>query len=270
MIYDDSYKTEQGAHFAVAETLYNGPRPYLHTPLHYHSDMELIFVDQGETVMQIGGREVKAGPGSLLLINPYQVHTGETPGGNYAHRCICFDLTQLDLPCCVDILSAQMGYANLIAETDGIKSYFSGCYDAVKNRSAGWEMRARGNLLVLFSMLTDQIRSTVPTKAQTFSKAVLDYIEEHFPEEITSKEMAARLSYDHSYFCRKFKRIFSQNFCDFLSGYRIRKATELLKTHSVSHTATACGFQSISYFSKIFKKLTGETPGSYRKTVSRQ
>lgn len=263
--YDDSYKIKQGAHFAVSEVRISTSQPRRHTQLHCHRDMELLLIDKGNTVMQIAGREVKAGEGDLILVNPYEVHSGETLGGSYAHRCICFDLEQLGIPHSGQILSGDIGYVSAISDTNAVKPYFSACFAAIKDRSAGWEMRAKGNLLVMFSALTDRIGSAAPTKAQNFAKAVLDYMEAHFSEEITSKEVAERFSYDHSYFCRKFKTLFSQNFSDFLNGYRILKAKEMLHAHSVSDTATACGFQNISYFSKVFKALVGIPPSSYRK-----
>ena len=264
MTYDDSYKLKQGTHFAVAQMQLGESGPRLHTHLHCHRDMELLLIDEGETLMQIAGREIRAKKGDLVLINPYEVHSGEALGGNYAHRCICFDLTQLGLPNTEDLLSGQMGYADVVSQAGAAHS-FSACFAAVQDRTEGWELRAKGNLLVLFSGLTGQMRAAAPTKAQYFSKRVLDYLDAHFAEELTSKALAAQFSYDQSYFCRKFKTLFSQNFSDFLTGYRIRKAEELLQTHSVSQTATLCGFQSISYFSKVFKAVTGIPPSAYRK-----
>ena len=264
MTYDDSYKLKQGTHFAVAQMQLGEFSPRLHTHLHCHRDMELLLIDEGETVMQIAGREIRAGEGDLVLINPYEVHSGEALEGNYAHRCICFDLGQLGLPNTGELLSGQMGYASVVSQRD-IANHFSACFEAVQNRTEGWELRAKGHLLVLFASLTGQMHTTTPTKAQNFSKGVLDYVDAHFAEEITSKAVAAQFSYDHSYFCRKFKALFSQNFSDFLTGYRIRKAEELLRTHSVSQTATLCGFQSISYFSKVFKAVTGLPPSAHKR-----
>ena len=265
LTYDDRYKLKQGTHFAIAHMQLGESSPRLHTHLHCHRDMELLLIDEGETVMQIAGREVRAGKGDLILINPYEVHSGEALGGNYAHRCICFDLTQLGLPNTEDLLSGQMGYADVVSQAGAAHS-FSACFEAVQNRAEGWELRAKGHLLVLFAELTGQMRATAPTKAQYFAKTVLDYLNAHFAEEITSKTVAEQFSYDHSYFCRKFKTLFSQNFSDFLTGYRIGKAKELLADYSVSRTATLCGFQSISYFSKVFKSVTGITPSTYQKT----
>lgn len=263
--YDDSYKLQQGSHFAVAEKQVTALQPCQHTFLHYHRDMELLFIDEGETTMQVAGREFSASKGSLIIVNPYEVHSGEAHGGKYAHRCICFDLEQLGLPNTTQMLSGEVGYINLINDTRLILPYFSSCFETIKNRFDGWEMRAKGNLLMMFSTLTDRVALSTSTKEQDFSKAVLDFIEQHFLENITSKEIADFFSYDHSYFCRKFKALFSQNFSNFLNGYRVSKAKEMLKEQSVTTTATDCGFQNISYFSRVFKAVTGQTPSEFKK-----
>ena len=263
--YDDSYKIQQGSRFAVAEKTISNLKPQQHTILHYHKDMELLFIEEGGAVMQVAGTTVAAGKGSLIIVNPYEVHSGEPLGGEYAHKGICFDLEQLGLLETDDILSGKIGYVNVIEQTELVRPYFSACFEAVKNRFDGWEMRAKGNLLMMFSSLTDKMISAAPTKEQNFSKAVLDYIEAHFSEDISSKELAEKFSYDHSYFCRKFKTLFSQNFSDFLNGYRVSKANEMLKNQSVSSVAVQCGFQNISYFSRVFKSVTGKAPSEFKK-----
>lgn len=257
--YNDSYKLQQGPSFAAAETLICGNSPQTHTLIHYHSDVELLLVEEGSTNMLVAGREFQAQKGNLIIVNPYEVHSGETLGGKYSHKCICFDMQQIGIK-----LDNNLGYKNLIEDTDSVKQYFSLCYDAVKNRPEGWEMMAKGSLMVMFSLLNDKLTFLYPSKDQEFSKAVLQYIYEHYSESVTSREVSEIFMYEHSYFCRKFKNIFSKKFSDFLNEYRILKAKELLKTKSVSETAIACGFQNISYFSRVFKAITGQNPSQNR------
>ncbi len=257
--YDDSYKLNQGPSFAASETLINEDLPKTHTLAHYHSDVEIIFIEDGNTNMFVAGCEFKAGKGNLIIVNPYEVHTGETLGGKYSHKCICFDMQQIGLK-----LSDEVGYQNLITDAEFIKPYFSLCYDAIKNRSVGWEMLAKGSLLVIFSFLNDKLTFLSQSKEQEFSRAVLQFIYEHYSESITSKDGADEMMYEHSYFCRKFKRVFLKKFSDFLNEYRVLKAIEMLKNKSVSETAIACGFQNIGYFSRVFKFVTGQSPSQIK------
>jgi two-component system response regulator YesN len=104
----------------------------------------------------------------------------------------------------------------------------------------------------------------VPSKKKDFSKSVINYIEENYSKNITSKSASEELRYDQSYFCRTFKKLFGLKFNEYLNIHRIKVAKELLKTESVSTAATKSGFSSISYFSVVFKKITGLTPMQYR------
>ena len=146
--YDDSYKLKQGPSFAAAEAFISSDLPKTHTAIHYHSDVELLYIEKGKTNMIVAGHEFEASEGSLVIINPYEVHSGNTHGGEYSHKCICFDMQQIGLK-----LTNEIGYRNLIINADFIKPYFSLCYDAVNNRFDGWAMMAKGSLLVLFSLL---------------------------------------------------------------------------------------------------------------------
>ena len=262
--YDDSYKSKHGSDFAVSQTELRGSNhPVTHTDLHYHRDIELLFVEEGESLMQVGGETFRCKQGSFILVNPYEVHGGQTDSIDYSHRCICFDLSVLGLPEAAALLSHEAAYPHYIEDAVGLQPYFLACYKAVQERTDGWELRAKGNLLLLFSLLTQQLRTAVPTKEQLFLRNVLDFLDAHFHEDITSAEPAAFFSYDHSYFCRKFRRLFGQSFTEYLHTYRINRAKELLRTHSVTETATLCGFSSVSYFSRVFKRLTGVAPSAF-------
>ena len=49
--YNDSYKLKQGPSFASADTYINDDSPKTHTLIHYHSDMELLFIEDGKIVL---------------------------------------------------------------------------------------------------------------------------------------------------------------------------------------------------------------------------
>lgn len=269
--YNDNYKKQQGPHFAVFRTdLSAHSEQRIHTNLHYHSDMELLLVEKGETTMQVGGETFSAKTGSFILVNPYEVHGGQALNSAYSHRCICFDLSLCGLPDSNTLLDGSEMFCHHILDAIELAPYFHLCYQAIRERPLGWELQARGNLLLLFSHLTEKRHSSVPTKEQTFLRGVLDYLEAHFAEDITSATVAQAFSYEHSYFCRKFRRLFGQSFTDFLHIYQINRAKELLLTHSITATAALCGFASVSYFSRVFKAVAGISPSRYCATISTQ
>jgi AraC-like DNA-binding protein len=67
-------------------------------------------------------------------------------------------------------------------------------------------------------------------------------------------------------FCRYFKKQTKMTFTDFVNQYRITQAkTLLLNDLSVSQACYEVGFESLSYFNKLFKKLTGENPSAFKR-----
>ncbi|MEY2519694.1 MAG: hypothetical protein QOF24_1453 [Verrucomicrobiota bacterium] len=73
------------------------------------------------------------------------------------------------------------------------------------------------------------------------------------------------------YFCKLFKRATGLTFTDYLSRVRIEKAKTLLsdRNRRVSEVAYEVGFQSLTHFNRVFRKLTGQSPTDYRQSGSK-
>ncbi|GAB3885419.1 AraC family transcriptional regulator [Spirosoma agri] len=92
------------------------------------------------------------------------------------------------------------------------------------------------------------------------------YIDENFQRKIELTEMAALVNLTEAAFCRYFKKMTRLTFTQFLNQYRINQAQKLLLVgHNVTETCFASGFESVSYFNKTFKKVTGENPMQFKK-----
>lgn len=93
------------------------------------------------------------------------------------------------------------------------------------------------------------------------------YIIEHYAETITLEDVANNANLSQYYFSRLFKQETGTSFIDFLTKIRIEKSKKLLLMEglSVKEIAYMVGFNDPNYFSKAFKKATGESPVEYRK-----
>jgi len=92
------------------------------------------------------------------------------------------------------------------------------------------------------------------------------HIESHYTDDLTLGEVAEAAHMSRFYFCKYFKKATGLNFNEYLSRVRVEKARERL-LHAdarVSEVAFEVGFQSLTQFNRMFKKLTGETPSHYR------
>ncbi len=92
--------------------------------------------------------------------------------------------------------------------------------------------------------------------------SVMNYVQERFAEDIDEKELAKSYGMSYSHFSRSFKKVTGMTFKNYLNRTRISKAEQLLflKGCSVSEAAIACGYNSISYFIKVYRLFTGTTP----------
>lgn len=96
---------------------------------------------------------------------------------------------------------------------------------------------------------------------------MLQYISEHFREDITLRNVAAMLGYDFHYLSRCQHEMFHINFRQFINIYRIEYAKRLILEEKmpITEAAMECGFQSVRSFNRAFKNITGFTPSCYSK-----
>jgi AraC-like DNA-binding protein len=99
-------------------------------------------------------------------------------------------------------------------------------------------------------------------KARTF-------IEEHAGEELSLARVAKAVHISPNYLSEKFKEVTGINFVTYIARTRCEKARTLLHNSDVrvSEAAFAAGFQSLSQFNRVFKKIYGMSPSEYRATA---
>ncbi len=103
-------------------------------------------------------------------------------------------------------------------------------------------------------------------KNQALAEHIRVYLETHYMEDISLQDAAEQLHYSDAYFCRFFKQNFDKSFIMYLSELRIEKAKELLAdiTVNIKEIGQKVGYRDSSYFTKVFKRITGVTPSEYR------
>ena len=96
--------------------------------------------------------------------------------------------------------------------------------------------------------------------------AIYQYIHAHYNQTPDVNAVAAGVHLTTAAFCRYFKKQTKMTFTDFVNQYRITQAkTLLLQDISISEACYKVGFESLSYFNKIFKKINGENPSVFKK-----
>lgn len=95
---------------------------------------------------------------------------------------------------------------------------------------------------------------------------LLDYIDLHYTEDLNLDELADMIGFSKYHFSRLFKQYTDFSFTDYLNYRRIKKAEQLLEEHKlpVTDVALQSGFNSISTFNRLFRKVKNCTPSEYR------
>ncbi len=98
------------------------------------------------------------------------------------------------------------------------------------------------------------------------------FIAQHSAEELSLTKVARVVNISANYLSEKFKRFTGVNFVRYVAGARIERARALLLDVDlrVSEVAFAVGFQSLSQFNRVFKKLVGRAPTEFRAAISKR
>ncbi len=104
-----------------------------------------------------------------------------------------------------------------------------------------------------------------------FVEKAIDYIKEHIDESLSIKDVAGHVHLNVSYFSVLFKEEQGMTFIDYVTDYRLKMAEELLVQSNLSldEISEKIGYQTTSYFIKIFKKHFQVTPKQYRSQIKR-
>lgn len=125
-------------------------------------------------------------------------------------------------------------------------------------------------LLTIFAQHLSALSNQLLVKRAVSESPVIararSFITEHQSEEISLGQVAQAVNMSAFYFCKTFKKATGLTFTDYLARLRIEKVKNLLlNPHKrVSEAAYEAGFQSLSQFNRVFRKIAGESPSRYR------
>ncbi len=245
-------------------------------PLSNHKDFEIIYIKSGSAMYTVNDSKAVAHEGSMIFLSPYMVHTLDSlPDVDLEYLCLCFDPSLILNKALVADLENNRFFIKIHIEPDSVHyntliNLFNEICSSTETAKPFWEMNVMGNLNLMFAYLMQNnlyLKASQPSSTTVFSKNVINYIEEHYHEYITSHSIADDMHYHQSYFCRLFKKVFGLCFNEYLCLLRLEKAKVLLINSpdiSVTDIAFEAGFSNLSYFSKKFREQYKISPNQFR------
>jgi AraC-like DNA-binding protein len=129
-------------------------------------------------------------------------------------------------------------------------------------------------MLTLFSrqlsMLSNQLVMTTEHRDPPVVEKAKHFIAEHVDDVLSLGEISRAVDTSTFYFCKLFRRATGLHFLDYVARVRVEKVkSSLLNPHMrISEAAYAAGFQSLSQFNRVFRRVVGEQPRIWREKLA--
>lgn len=249
---------------------------------HFHPEFELVYIEGANGTRHVGEHISNFVGTDLVLIGSYIPHLNFDHGVKTEYLK---EVLHLNVDFCSEVLG-QIKELPKVSELLEISQHGIAFYGDTKmeigRRMKGlYKMNHFEQLLEVLTILnilsessefellhespvlSDKIKSK-----QLRLQKVYEFISSNYQRKIRVDEAAALLNLGNEAFCRYFKKVSGTTFTRFLNQYRITQAKRLLLSgKNITESFHGSGFESLSYFTRVFKKITGENPSEFRKRI---
>jgi AraC-like DNA-binding protein len=247
---------------------------------HYHPEIELVFISAPTGIRHVGHHISSYENSDLILIGPNIPHLNFDYGLQTEYEHIVVQLRPDFLGDSFEHTPEFFAIRSLF-----VKSGFGLSFTGTTKTKAAEMLRVIDTLdqyhqlqklLEVFQLLATskevQILNDKDTSNDFLLKdkvrmgAIYEYIHANFDKKPDVNHIASQVSLTTAAFCRYFKKQTNMTFTDFVNYYRINQAKSyLLHDKNVTETCLIVGFESLSYFNRLFKKVVGLNPSQFKK-----
>ncbi len=247
---------------------------------HYHPEYEIVYIDGANGTRHVGDHISRYEGSDLVFIGPNIPHLNFDYGVKTDYRKVVVQLKE-------NFLGEQFWQAPEFAPIGHLfeRAHTGLSFHGETKRIVGEQLQTLAylppferimTLLSIFQRLAvskevtllpgKPIANAYDLKEQQRLKRTYQFIEDNYQRKLDLAELADLTNLTPAAFCRYFKRMTRLTFTQFLNQYRVNQAQKLLLLdHNVTEACFSSGFESLSYFNKIFRRVTGENPLQFKK-----
>ncbi|MBO5252362.1 MAG: AraC family transcriptional regulator [Clostridia bacterium] len=256
-------------------------------PLHWHPYFEIATAKSGELDYQVGQEHITLKAGDSIFVNRSMLHGIRQIGGDVPDPMpnIVFSGTVV----APEAGAVYQKYIQPILECDAlpfvvfryndpaleeIHRLIDAIYGAMQEQSDCFEMTVQRNISSIFEYIFRNLdalpkseASRIQLNAQIRIQKMLSYIYSHYAEDVTLEDIAKAANISRSEAGRCFNTYMKSSPVEVLIQYRLQNAQRLLRetTRTLQEISFDCGFHSVNYFSRQFRKVYGYAPGEIRR-----
>ena len=254
----------------IVDLLYRNP--------HFHLEFEFLTVLEGEAMLKIKNLNTPMYPGDIHLMNPHesheiiacepslilslQVHPSYFSQSYPLMEKVVFDTNLISDDTYPDMRRIALKELKYVAET-----FF--------RKEPHYEIKCAASINSLFAAMLDELPYKLMDPGNlnnmlskgTRMKVILDYIDNHYTEKISLKDISDECNIDYYYASHYFRSAFGINFQDYLMRMRCEKVRSmlLLTDDTLLDICVESGISDMKYMKRGFEDLYGMSPKEYRK-----
>lgn len=252
---------------------------------HFHNQYEIFYIVEGERQFFFDNKSYNAFAGDIAIIDTNLVHTTRSIAADdtgYNRVILYIDYEKM---CEYDNKYPELKLVEFFHQNYGVyhldedqRAFFLNLYRDLRHeltdKTYGYKTRAEIDLLHWLCKFTQIKKEKLLVEASTdrpkeiAAAAVASYLEKNYMNNICLDELSDELFLSKYYLCRIFKEYSGFIITEYINIFRIKKAAQMLENSSasISEVASALGYDSVTYFERVFKKFMNVTPLKYKKT----
>ncbi len=254
-------------------------------PWHWHDELEAVIIEEGTAVFAADHERLFLNAGEGCLVNADVLHAAwNAEGSSCRLHSVVFH------PRLVGGAAESIFWQNYVLPIIEHRSfrilrlvpseqrdaamlgYIETAWQCCKSEPRGYELQVRSALSDFLLETLDCIPgretalSAKTRRREERMKQMLEYIRNHLREEMSVAEIARAASISESECIRCFRNTIGVTPIKYVRQLRLQRAAELLKTtdKKIVEIGEECGFQEMSYFSRVFREQFSRTPSQYR------
>lgn len=263
MIQDDEFPIQLQRNRACKKGWYFSP--------HWHEHLEMHYLVSGRAKYKLDQAEYAAQAGDLVIANSNVLHAGYCDGTcELEEMAMIFEMEALSR----ELAEKNIIFSPLIGADAEIERLMREIAKESSRKEIGWKLTCKGYMLQLIvylarhnaeEMLSDSASSKRRKKLERLN-TVNRYIELHYTEPLSNRELAELVHLSEDRFNHLFKESMGMPPLQYINEVRLKKAMHLLKKEefTAAQVADAVGFSDYNHFGRMFRRHFGCTPMEVR------
>lgn len=250
---------------------------------HMHKEYELYYLAKGERYYFIDDVTYHVTPGTLVLVPAGEIHRTACVKPDSSHERILLIFSEdyvrpflqgIGLPS-LSVFFSNPAIHLPPAMQNQLLAIFNDIYAELSARQPNYDIAIKLKFVEILLLISRCSHTSSDISAPLISQSTKHkkvheatlYIKEHYNEDLSLQSIADHIYVSRGYLSRIFNEVVGMKLTDYINIQRVNRAKWLLRNseQSITDIAGSCGFESITYFEKIFNQIVNIPPTKYRK-----